>query len=91
MTVRAGVERDLLVLPEDVREGGLAALALAMADEIDDPNSATSKSMCAKQLRDVLLDLKKVAPAVPEKDGLDELQKRRAARRAAAAARQSGS
>lgn len=76
--VRAGVEHDLAgiaVREADLVKGGLAATARAMADQIDDPgNSATSKSMCAKALRDCLDQLQALAPREEQPDDLDALR-----------------
>jgi hypothetical protein len=78
--LRRIAERD----PELVRSG-LAATAFALARDLDNPkNSATSKSMCAKALSDVLDRLLELAPEAPKKDKIDDLSARRAARRAAA-------
>lgn len=78
------VERDLAVLGEldpKLPESALAASALALAYEIEHPyNSATSKSMCAKQLRETLDRLRELAPDVAGKDEVDDLSKRRAER-----------
>ena len=57
--------------------GALAATALAMAAEIDGQNSATSKSMCAKVLMDVLEQLRALAPPEKQEDRVDEIAKRR--------------
>jgi len=66
-------------------KSGLAAAALALAREIDDPeNSATSKSMCAKALQDILSQLRALAPQKRERDRLDELAEKRTRRRATA-------
>lgn len=64
----------------------LAATALALAAELDADNSATSKSMCAKSMVDVLRELRVLAPPKPEVDNLDDLTARRMARRSAATA-----
>ncbi len=85
MTVLAALERDLRDLPPAVARGPLAATALALAGQIDDPgNSATSKSMCARSLLDTLDQLRALAPPEQEDDSLDDLAARRAARRTAA-------
>jgi hypothetical protein len=55
----------------------MAATALALAVELDGPTSATSKSMCAKALVDVMRELRALAPAEKENDGLDDLAARR--------------
>lgn len=79
-----GVERDLAEiaeLDEDLAKSGLAGTARALALEIENPyNSATSKAMCAGQLRDTLARLRELAPEEKEEDALDEIAKRRAAR-----------
>jgi hypothetical protein len=89
-SVLAAVERDLEALArrdQDLASSGLAATALTMARALDDPkNSATSKSMCARVLSDTLARLRALAPAAEERDGLDDLSARRAARRAGGAA-----
>ena len=82
-------ERDLAKAPENVRTGGLAMLALAMAREIDRPtNSATAKSMCANCLLTTIDRLRDLIPAELEADGLDDLAKRRELRRAGGTATQ---
>jgi pyruvate/2-oxoglutarate dehydrogenase complex dihydrolipoamide acyltransferase (E2) component len=73
----AGIAR----LDPKLARSGLAASALALARELDDPdNSATSKSMCAKSLIDALERLRELAPDEEGNDALDELASRRAAR-----------
>lgn len=84
------VQRDLKKLAErdpDLARSSLAASALALAREMDNPkNSATSKSMCARSLIETLDRLEEAAPdEQQEASPLDELKARRAARRAAAA------
>lgn len=79
------VERDLAAIRSrspEVADSGLAASAVALAYELEDPFvSATAKSMCAKALADAMVRLREWAPPVEEKDGLDELKARRTARR----------
>ncbi len=87
--VKGGVEeavaRDLKGLGAKAARSGLGAAALELARQLDDgDNSATSKSMCAKSLQDVLGVLRALAPAKPEKDRLDELAAQRSRRRATA-------
>ena len=87
MSVVEAVKRDI----EQIRkrdpalaESTLAALALALAEEIDEPsNSATSKSMNAHQLRDTTVKLRELCPPEKVRDNVDELRRRRASRRAA--------
>jgi hypothetical protein len=77
--VEGGISEELGAL--GVCSPGLGALALQLARSIDDPgNSATSRSMCAKALMDVMRELRGLAPAEREADRVDELSSRRAAR-----------
>lgn len=84
MTVLAAVERDLEALrvrDADLARGTLAATALQLAQQLDDPeNSATSKSMCARSLLDTLERLENLAPDSDESDGVDRLAEQRAKR-----------
>jgi hypothetical protein len=64
----------------------LAATARALAVELDGDNSATSKSMCAKALADVMRELRALAPAKPEEDEVERARKRRTDRLARQAA-----
>lgn len=63
----------------------LAATARQMAAELDGDNSATSKSMCARVLVEVREQLLALVPEEAEEDALDDLAKKRAARRSGAA------
>jgi hypothetical protein len=74
MSVREAVESELESLKAS---GALAATALAMASEIDGHTSATSKSMCAKVLVDVMERIRAAAPPAEVKDPVDELKQRR--------------
>lgn len=66
--------------------GALAAMALQLASELDDPtNSATSKAACARAMREALTDLRMLAPEPEYEDDLDRLRAKRAKRRASAA------
>ena len=67
----------------DLADGALAAMASAMALEVEHPfNSATSKSMCAGKLQDALRELRELAPPQEEADGIDDIAEQRAKRRA---------
>jgi hypothetical protein len=59
-----------------------AALAVAMAREVDGDSSLTSRTMAARILIEALALVDAAAPAVAEADPLDEIAERRAARRA---------
>jgi hypothetical protein len=59
-----------------------AALAVAMAREVDGDSSLTSRTMAARILIEALALVDAAAPAAVEADPLDEIAERRAARRA---------
>lgn len=81
MSVAESLQRDLKQLPPDLANCTLAASALALAIELDDPaNSATSKSMCARALLETLDRLRELVPPQQETDALDALAERRALR-----------
>lgn len=87
-TIKA-VEEDLdLIRQRDpkVADSAIAAAALRMAHEIEDPyNSATSKSMCAKALQQAMDRLLELSPPGQEKKGrLYDIKADRAKRRSAA-------
>lgn len=79
------VERDIAQIAKrdcGLAESGMAAAALRMAYELENPwNSATSKAQCAKSLRELLETLLERAPEVPKKDDIDSLGAERNARR----------
>lgn len=89
MSVFDATERELAELRKrapDLADSSVAAMALAMAQEIDNAgNSATSKSMCARSLLEAMNQLRDLAPAKQTKDGIDELAAQRAARRSGVA------
>jgi hypothetical protein len=84
VSVVEAVEReldDLRTIDARLADSGLAALALAMAREIDSSgNSATSKAMCAGRLHDAMDRLRELTPDEQERTQLDELTERRAKR-----------
>lgn len=82
MSVFEAVERDISALGVKAEGTALAATALALAVELDGRSSATSKSMCAKALIDVLRELRSIAPPREEKDDLSKLREQRQKRRA---------
>lgn len=85
MTVVAATKRELAALGKRssrAAESALAATALALAAEMDDPeNSATSKAACARALSEVLAQIRGDVPDEKKKDGLDELKAKREKRR----------
>lgn len=81
VTVLDAVTRDLASVGKrkpELADGTLAATAMALAAEIDDPtNSATSKSMCAARLVEVMQHIRELAPDAREENPLDEIRARR--------------
>jgi hypothetical protein len=82
---QGGVERatrsELRSLGCSVQTSGSAALAVALAAQIDGARGAVAAAAAAGQLRLILADLARSAVR-PEKDAIDELNARRAVRRA---------
>jgi hypothetical protein len=78
--VEAGVKRDIAEIARrdpKLSKSGLAASAIVLAQSLDDStNSATSKAMSARALREALDRLRELAPPVEQPDGLDALQRR---------------
>lgn len=88
--VLRATRRDIAALRKldaDLADSALAAIAVALAKEIDVAKSGTLRSMCARELREVLSELRALTPAQKENDDLDVIRASRAERRANAAAR----
>jgi hypothetical protein len=65
----------------ELADSTLAAAALALARAVDaSKTSPTAKSMCARELRELLGELRDRMPEGEERDRLDELTARRDAR-----------
>jgi hypothetical protein len=87
MDVFEAVDAEVAALGRDAEGSAMAATARALARELDDPGtSATSKSMCAKALVDVMREIRSLAPPKVEEDEIERARKRRADRQAAARA-----
>lgn len=88
LAVVEAAEREVAAIRQrdpGLADSALAASAVALAYEIANPyNSATSKSMCAREMRDTLDRLRELAPEEDHADSLDELKQRRAERQAKA-------
>lgn len=77
-TVEAAVLRDVAELGElPAGSAAIVASAVALARELDEKNSATSKSMCARALREAMDRLRELAPPKQRADALDDLKARR--------------
>lgn len=72
------VLRDLKALPDDLRKGGIAAVALQLAIELDAGNmSPRDFAGVAAQLRMALVTLREIAPGEARGDHTDEVRERR--------------
>lgn len=83
-SVVAETEAELEVLKTrgDVNRA-LAATALVMAHELDNPKpSLAMKAIAAKELREAMDRLLELAPPKRREDGIDQIAKQRARRRA---------
>ncbi len=80
--VTRAVERELEGLPDErLRTSGLAASALSLARDLDASSTpASSRAMCARELREHLDRLRQLAPPEEKRDRLDDLARRRAER-----------
>jgi hypothetical protein len=73
-------ERELEALGPAAIGSSLGVVALTLAAELDDRNSATSKSLCAKAMIDVMREIKAAAPPKREEDDIERARKRRVSR-----------
>lgn len=84
MNVADAVRHELSELPDDLRESGIAAVAVALAERIDAGKGSPSE--CGKVVLDALTRLRDLSPPKQEKTKLDDLTARRRIRLAGAAA-----
>ncbi len=81
------IARDLEPMPDNLSSSSIAAVALALGRELEHPhNSATSKSMCAARITEIMGELRGLCPPERKADSIDDLAAAREARRAAVAA-----
>lgn len=79
--VLAALESDLRGMPARVQASTLAAVARALADQLDEGIGARDAASVAKEIRACVADLRVMAEMVPEEsDPIDELARRKAAR-----------
>ena len=81
--VERAVRSELRSLSVSVQRDGSAALAVSLARQIDTSRGAVAAAAAAAQLRALLIDLRRLAAEMPERDVIDDLNARRAAKRAA--------
>jgi hypothetical protein len=81
VSVVESVTAELAALPDELGESGLASVALAMAERVDDPNTRpTAAAVCARELREALTVLRAIAPPRSEDDDIERARKRRVER-----------
>jgi hypothetical protein len=81
VTVRGSLEAELRALRVDIAGSALAAAALELASQLDDPGvAASAKAACARSLREVTDRLRELVPPVPKGDKVDEITARRKSR-----------
>lgn len=72
------VLRDLAALPEDLRKGAIAAVALGLARDLDTLDmSPRDKTGMYAQLRTAMTTLREIAPGEAKGDHTDEVRERR--------------
>ncbi|MFF2502185.1 hypothetical protein ACFVTY_02130 [Streptomyces sp. NPDC058067] len=81
MSVADMIAAELDDLHADETSPGMAAVALDLAKAIDASDAPTAKAVVADKLRPIMSDLRKLAPIGEEGDALDELTRKREARR----------
>jgi hypothetical protein len=83
VSVEKAVRAELRQLRVSMQSDGSAALAVSLARQIDSARGAVAAAAAAGQLRAILSDLRAEAGKRPERDVIDDLNARRASRRAA--------
>jgi hypothetical protein len=81
--VEEALQGDLDRWGPDLGDSALAAAALDVASRLGPDISGASASLLHGQLRQYLGDLRALAPAAEETDGIDEIAEQRRRRRAA--------
>ena len=72
------VLRDLQALPDDLRKGAIAAVALGLARDLDQGDmTARDKAGMYAQLRMAMVTLREIAPGEARGDHTDEVRERR--------------
>lgn len=65
---------------------GMVAIALELARQMDDAEAPTSAAVVGRELRNTMLELRRVAPVAEEGDSVDDIARQREKRREAARA-----
>jgi ABC-type anion transport system duplicated permease subunit len=81
--IEDAVRQELADLDAEITAPGLAAAALNLAHHQDETEAATAAAVVARDLRAILLDLRRLAPVKTEGDAVDDIAAQREKRRAA--------
>lgn len=84
MSVADAIATELDDLHAEETSPGMAAVALDLAKAIDGTDVPGAKAAAAHQLRSIMSDLRRLAPAEVKGDAVDDIAEQRAKRRAAA-------
>ncbi|MEU6527863.1 hypothetical protein ABZ869_01560 [Streptomyces sp. NPDC046928] len=90
MAVAGKITAELDQLHADETSPGMAAVALDLAQAIDSTDVPGAKAQAAHQLRSIMADLRRLAPAETKGDAVDDVAQQREKRRAAARQQASG-
>lgn len=83
MSVADEIAAELEDLHAEETSPGMAAVALDLAKAIDGTDVPGAKAQAAAQLRPIMADLRRLAPAETKGDGVDDVAQQREKRRAA--------
>ena len=90
MSVADKIAREIEDLHADETSPGMAAVAVDLAQAIDSTNVPGAKAQAAHQLRSIMNDLRKLAPAETKGDAVDDVAQQREKRRKQARQQASG-
>jgi hypothetical protein len=83
MSVADKIAAELDDLHADETSPGMAAVARALAQSIDETEALTARAVGADKLRSIMADLRKLAPVEAKGDTVDDIAEQRAKRREA--------
>lgn len=90
MSVVDKIAQELDALHAEETSPGMAAVVLDLAKAIDSTNVPGAKAAAAHQIRSIMSDLRKLAPAETKGDAVDDVAQQREKRRAEARRQASG-
>ncbi|MGW1609421.1 hypothetical protein ACWCQZ_08485 [Streptomyces sp. NPDC002285] len=90
MSVADEITAELEDLHANETSPGMAAVARALAEAMDETDAPTAIAVLADKLRPIMIDLRKLAPVESKGDAVDDIAEQRKKRRAAAHEQASG-